>query len=209
MARYEKGRKGETRRRIVELASRRFRAEGVDGVGIASLMADAGLTNGGFYAHFASKEELIKEAILHAMSEVPAEASRLRTDAAYDLPTFIADYLSVEHRDHPETGCVMAALSPELTRRPAASRGAFQDESAATIDHIASALPSSVQNDDRIPRAIAVMSHLLGTLQVARLTVDRTLSAAILERGRSDALRLAGYADTGQDRASRLAQETE
>ena len=193
MARYEKGRKGETRARIVELASRRFRADGVDGVGIATLMADAGLTNGGFYAHFDSKEQLVKEAVLLALSEMPGEPARKVDDGTYDLAAFVDRYLSSAHRDHPEQGCAVAALSSDLMRRPAASRSAFQLEALATIDRIAAGLPAFVRPDDRRQLAFAVFAHLLGTIQMARLITDGPTSDAILARGRCEALRLAGY----------------
>ena len=195
MARYAKGHKGETRRHIVELASRRFRAEGVDGVGIATLMADAGLTNGGFYAHFASKEDLVREAVLHALSEMPADPGDKVKRVACDLPRFIGLYLSATHRDHPEVGCAMAAMSPDLTRRPPASRSAFNEEGMAIIDRIAAALPGGINDDEeRHSRAFAVFSHLIGTLQMARFVTDETLSGRILARGRDEAMRLAGFA---------------
>lgn len=191
MARYGKDRKGETRQRIVELASRRFRSEGVDGVGIASLMADAGLTNGGFYAHFASKEDLVKEAVLFAMGKSPARFDP-EPGRPLDLPRFIDGYLSTAHRDAPEAGCAVAALSPDMTRRPPASRKSFNEEGMAMIDRIGSGLPAGIDGEERRARAFAVFSHLLGTLQMARLMADASLSDQILDRGKKDAKRLAG-----------------
>lgn len=190
MARYDKGRKGETRRRIVELAARRFRAEGVDGVGIAKLMSEAGLTNGGFYAHFESKEELVKEAIVHAISEMSGGGGA--DIGADDLPAFIDRYLSSIHRDHPELGCAIAAMLPDLTRREPDSRFIFNEEFKATLDYIAQRLPDFVEAVDRQPRAIAIFSHLLGTLQMARFINDAASSESILARGRAEAKRLAG-----------------
>ncbi len=193
MARYEKGRKGETRRHIIELASKRLRAEGVDGVGVATLMGDAGLTNGGFYAHFASKEELVKEAVVHALSEGAGWPTGASGEAGVDLRAFIERYLSPSHRDHPEAGCALAAMSPDLIRRPLASRAAFQQEGMAMIDRIAAGLPSAIEEPARRPRAFAVFSHLLGTLQLARFVTDAHMSEAILARGRAEAMRLAGF----------------
>jgi TetR/AcrR family transcriptional repressor of nem operon len=193
MARYEKGHKGETRRRIVELAARRFRAEGVDGVGIAKLMTNAGLTNGGFYAHFASKEELVKEAVVYALAERRGGLAADAVKGVCDVPAFIDRYLSGTHRDHPEAGCAIAAMLPDLTRCPPASRIAFNEESKATLDYIAAGLPKSIDDNDRQPRAIAVFSHLLGTIQLARFVTEATLSDAILMRGRAEAKRLAGF----------------
>lgn len=202
MARYEKGRKGETRRQIVDIASKRFRADGIDGVGIASLMADAGLTNGGFYAHFASKEELVKEAVVHALTEMPGEPARTLAEDVHDLPAFIGRYLSDTHRKNPAAGCAVAALSPDLMRRPAASRAAFQDAAMATIERIASGLPHTVDAAERMPRAIAVFSHAVGTLQMARFVLDDALSEAILARGKEEALRIAGFEDTANQARS-------
>jgi TetR/AcrR family transcriptional repressor of nem operon len=193
MSRYEKGRKGETRRHIIEVASKRFRADGVDAVGVASLMADAGLTNGGFYAHFTSKEDLIKEAVVSALADMPGDPGRKIEDKATDLPSFIDRYLSRGHRDRPSAGCAVAALSPELTRRPPASRAAFQEKGMRIIERIASGLPDHVGDADRLPRALAVFSHLVGTLQMARFMMDTELSEAILLRGRLEARRIAGF----------------
>ena len=193
MARYEKGHKGATRRRIIELAARRFRAEGVDGVGIAKLMTDAGLTNGGFYAHFASKEELVKEAVVHALAEMPARFAADAAKGACDVPAYIDRYLSSTHRDHPEAGCAIAAMLPDLTRSPPASRVAFNEEAEATRDYIAAGLPGSIEKEERQPRALAVLAHLIGTLQLARFVTEATLSDAILLRGRAEAKRLAGF----------------
>jgi TetR/AcrR family transcriptional repressor of nem operon len=193
VARYEKGHKGETRRRIVELAARRFRAEGIEGVGIAKLMTEAGLTNGGFYAHFASKEELVKEAVVHALAERPNGLPADAVNGVCDVPAFIDRYLSRTHRDHPEAGCAIAAMLPELTRCPPASRIAFNEESKATLAYVAAGLPESIEDEERQPCAIAVFSHLIGTLQMARFVTETTLSDAILLRGRAEAKRLAGF----------------
>ena len=191
MARYDKAHKGETRRRIVELAARRFRAEGVDGVGIAKLMADAGLTNGGFYAHFASKEELVKEAVLHAIAKRPGDgAANIGAD---DLPGFIDRYLSIAHRDHPEAGCAIAAMLPDMTRCAPASRLIFNEEFKTTLDYISARLPEGVEAADRPQRAIVVFSHLLGTMQMARFIAEPRSSEAILVQGRAEAKRLAGF----------------
>ncbi|MCX8255559.1 Transcriptional regulator, TetR family [Beijerinckiaceae bacterium RH AL1] len=191
MARYAKGHKGETRARIIELASKRFRKEGIDGVGVATLMADAGLTNGGFYAHFASKEELIKEAVLHGLGKLPGEAT---WEGEPDLPQLIRDYLSTKHRTDAASGCAMAALSGDLARRPAESRQAIEEKGMGLLRHIADGLPASVAAEERMPRAIAVFSHMLGTLQMARFVPDAEASEAILARGREEAMRIAGFA---------------
>jgi TetR/AcrR family transcriptional repressor of nem operon len=186
-------RKGETRRRIVETASRRFRGEGVDGVGIAALMAEAGLTNGAFYAHFDSKEDLVREAVVDALITVP-EALGLGDDSTpADLRRFIEAYLSADHRDHVAEGCAMAALIPDLSRRPFKSRRVFQESGKPMIDRIAAALPEPIAPEDRLLRAFSIFSLLLGTLQMARFVSESAFSDAILARGRAEAMRLAGF----------------
>lgn len=193
MARYSKDRKGETRRRIVDMASRQFRAGGVDGVGIASLMAEAGLTNGGFYAHFASKEDLVREAVVEALAGVSMDHGLVEGSGDADLRRFIDFYLSPAHRDNVAEGCAMAALVPELSRRPSAARNAFQASGKAMIDRIAEALPAPIGIADRLPQAFMVFSSMMGVLQMARFVSDKSLSDGILARGRVEALRLAGF----------------
>ncbi len=193
MVRYSKDHKGESRRRIIGNASRRFRAEGVDGVGVASLMADSGLTNGAFYAHFASKEDLVREAVVDALSSVPPDLGLGADGSPADLRRFIDRYLSSGHRDRVAEGCAMAALIPDLSRRPPQVRQAFRETGESMINAIAAALPEPIAPDERRPRAFSLFSLLLGTLQMARLASGSPLSDALLARGRQDALRLAGF----------------
>src|SRR3954452_136601 len=113
MARYSSEHKEETRRRIIESAGRRLKNDGIDGSGVAALMADAGLTNGAFYAHFASKDDLVATAIADQLDQ---QAERLRTvvrDRA-GLELMVREYLSPEHRDSPTDGCPSAALLDEI-----------------------------------------------------------------------------------------------
>ncbi len=193
MARYGKQHKGDTRQRIVDTASRRFRAEGVDGVGIASLMAEAGLTNGAFYAHFASKEDLVRDAMVEALVKVPLHLGLGADGAPTELRRFIDAYLSADHRDHVAEGCAMAALIPDLSRRPLEARQALQVSGRAMLDKIAAALPEPIAPADRLPRAFSLFSLLLGTLQMARFVAQDASSDALLARGRAEALRLAGF----------------
>jgi len=191
MARYEKGHKADTHRRVVEIAARRFRSDGIDGVGVASLMADAGLTHGGFYAHFASKEALVKEALIAAV----ASSSALAQDEAaapLDLRAYIDAYLSPAHRDKAATGCALAALAPEIARRPRATRNAFGKTARRLAERIAFGLPDGGSPDERLAAAYGVFAQLMGALQLARLVLDKDLSDELLAVGRANALRLAG-----------------
>lgn len=190
MARYEKGHKAETHRRIVDIAAQRFRAEGVDAVGVASLMSDAGLTHGGFYAHFASKEALVKEAVLAALASSPAYSED--ADAPLDLPAFIDHYLSPAHRDKPGLGCAVATLAAELPRRMRATRTAFAKELNRLMTRIASALPDKGAPEERLALAYRLYGDMSGALQLARVAVDKALSERILKQAREAARALAG-----------------
>jgi len=193
MARYEKGHKADTHLRVVEIAARRFRADGIDGVGVASLMADAGLTHGGFYAHFASKEALVKEALIAALASSTAFAGdEAELAAPLDLRAYIDSYLSPAHRDKAATGCALAALAPEIARRPRTTRNAFGKAAGRLAERIASALPEAGSPDERLAGAYGLFALMMGSLQLARLVPDKNLSDRLLPVGRANALRLAG-----------------
>src|SRR6187549_960854 len=125
--RYPKDQKQATRQRILEAAGRRFKQVGIDGAGVAAVMSDAGLTNGAFYAHFSSKEDLVANVLadqLRAQREtVDAEPS-----GRAGLEAFIRAYLSPQHRDKSADGCPSAALLDEIARRPPATRQVFTSE---------------------------------------------------------------------------------
>src|SRR5436853_4484748 len=105
--RYGKDQKQATRQRILEAAGRRFKQDGIDGAGIATLMADAGLTNGAFYAHFASKEDLVANAVAEQLREQRESFSALPPDRS-GVEQIVREYLSVQHRDNPQGGCASA-----------------------------------------------------------------------------------------------------
>jgi TetR/AcrR family transcriptional repressor of nem operon len=189
--RYEKGHKDTTRRRIVEVASRRFRKEGVEAVGVAGVMAEAGLTHGGFYSHFASKEELVQEAVTEALDGTLAELARITTVKGGGLEAVLRAYLSAPHRDKPERGCVAAALAPELARHPTTTRAAFTERLQRIVGLIADQLPSTVTLAARQQAATAIVALMMGTLQLARAEPDTPVSARLLEGGINAALTLA------------------
>ena len=107
MARYGKEHKEETHRKVVEAASRRFRKDGIEATGVVDLMADVGLTHGGFYAHFESRDELIREAAARAFDAAEGRTAAALEDAEDPLAAFADFYLSAEHRDGPANGCAM------------------------------------------------------------------------------------------------------
>src|ERR687888_1651872 len=179
--RYSKDHKQATRRRIVEAAGRRFKQDGIDGAGVATLMSDAGLTNGAFYAHFESKEDLVANVLADQLRAQRQSFDAQPPDRA-GLEAFIRAYLSPQHRDQPADGCPSAALLDEIARRPAATRQAFTDELLATADDIAARLDPTDPNAART-NALTLLGFMIGTLQLARALTDRDLSDQLLTRG--------------------------
>ena len=129
--RYGKGHKQATRQRILEAAGRRFKQDGIDGAGVAAVMSDAGLTNGAFYAHFSSKEDLVANVLADQLRAQRHNFDAQPPDRA-GLEAFIRAYLSPQHRDQCADGCPSAALLDEIARRPAATRQVFTDELLGT-----------------------------------------------------------------------------
>src|SRR5215831_16145670 len=121
--------KARTRARIVETAARAFRERGVEPVGIAEVMHEAGLTHGGFYAHFPSKEALVAEAAILGMAESRQEFVSAAAEANTEAPVaeIIRRYVSRYHRDHPAEGCAIPTLTAEVAREPDSVRHAFTD----------------------------------------------------------------------------------
>lgn len=180
--RYPKEHKQETHRRIVQKASERFRSEGVDAVGIASLMQSLGLTVGGFYAHFDSKEDLIAQAC-HSGFEATTTGFRAYLDSkprGQRMNAFIDAYLSRRHRDEPSGGCMIAANGAELARHPAETRAAFTDQVNVWLRLI----DQVMQEDGISGDARTIAASLVGTMVLARAADDPALSDAFLKSGR-------------------------
>jgi AcrR family transcriptional regulator len=187
--RYEKGHKDATRQHIIDVASRQFRGSGVAAVGLARIMSDAGLTNGAFYNHFDSKEDLVQAVLLSALDR---REERLRTVARDNagLETMIRDYLSPRHRDRAGDGCPTAALVAEVARHPKVTRDAFTAKVSTFIDLIATQIRAGSAAERR-RNAVAIYGMIVGTLQLARAVNDKKLSDEILESGVTAALALA------------------
>jgi AcrR family transcriptional regulator len=192
--RYEKGRKDATRRRIMDVASERFRSDGIAATGLAGIMSEAGLTNGAFYPHFKSKAELVRESVKAAMDEQSELIRAMIADRG--IEGAIATYLSPEHRDTPGTGCTMAALLPELAREPLDTRRVHAERLSAITSEMASALPSGTEDPEGV--AVAVYATLVGTLQLSRAVAGTDLSDCILAAG-ADAARTLAHVEPAGD----------
>ena len=188
VVRYGKEHKQATRRRIIETAGRRFKRDGIDGSGIATLMADAGLTNGAFYAHFTSKEDLVATAVADQLREQRANFSE-RVPGRAGIEQYVREYLSVQHRDNPDDGCPSAALLDEIGRCTDATKRAYTDGVLAVIDDIAARL---APDDPPLARAktLSVFALMVGTLQLSRALADKQLADEVLEQGLQNALTL-------------------
>ena len=180
-----------THERIVEVAARTLRRNGYAGVGVADVMKQAGLTHGGFYAHFESREALLAEAIERAGRESAAAmgrriaASRARGESA--LRAVVEGYLSEEHLRRPEAGCVVAALGSEMARQAPALQGPSAERVTNLIAMVRRALPEGGTRE----QAMVIAATLVGTLQLARTIGANARGRAMLAAAR-DAL-LAQY----------------
>jgi TetR/AcrR family transcriptional repressor of nem operon len=173
--------KRETRDRIVESAAAALRAKGLDGVSIAEIMAEAGLTHGGFYAHFESKDDLIGAALARASRETIERLSNTRVPSDQRIDAVIDTYLSAGHAAHPELGCPLAALGPELVRGSDRIREGVATRAAQRIEWVRQLLPEGEATEEN---AMAIVATMLGGLLLARM-VSPDKSDAVLEATRS------------------------
>jgi TetR/AcrR family transcriptional repressor of nem operon len=177
---HSKAQKTKTHKRIVSIASKRFREKGLAGLGIAELMKEAGLTVGGFYKHFDSRDDLVAEAVSSAFG-----GWKRRVDAAkaggpsVSLAKLIDDYLNEAHRDNPGTGCAFTALAAEIGRSDKRTRSLTSEQVRNDIQLIAILLPGRDKRTAR-SRAILIFSALVGAMALARAVSDKALSREIL-----------------------------
>lgn len=176
--RYSPTHKAQTRQRIIDTAARLFRRDGIDATGLQPLMKTLGLTPGGFYAHFKSKEELVETALQRAVEQrqacVQEEATREQP-----LAELIAHYLSSAHRANPGTGCPLPTISAELGQRgrPSATTDRF------ILDRL-NMIESKLDSEDAAERSVLLLASMVGALLLSRSTCDPQLSERLLEATR-------------------------
>lgn len=163
--------RSENRERILGVASRLFREKGFDAVGVSDVMRAAGLTHGGFYGHFSSKDDLIVQALGHAMGE--------RNGAALSLHDYIAEYLSPRHRDNRAGGCPIAGLAGDTLRQTPEARAVITDGVRAQLDWM-SKTSGDTNEAERRRQAIGKLSAMVGATILARAMTDPALSKEIL-----------------------------
>ena len=184
--RYDTEHKQRTHAKIVREAAKAIRQQGPDTVGIASLMARLGLTQGGFYAHFKSKNVLVAEAITHIFDERYAAFQNFLNDVdpAEGLARYIDYYLSANHRDRRDRGCPVVALNSDLARMPAVAKKRFE----AGMQHMTGSLADIMKKLNKPqPHALAtsILSEMVGAMAIARTVSNTDLSEQILETARA------------------------
>ncbi len=173
--------KQKTHERIVELAARRLREEGLDGIGVADLMKEAGLTVGGFYKHFASRDELVAEAVQSAVESWRKQQEENGIDPAHiPLSEYVDIYLSENHRDHCGEGCAYAALTADMARSSEAVRSIATEGLRKNFDAMTARMPQPETADAR-QKAIIASCLMTGAVGLARVANDGALSSEILE----------------------------
>jgi TetR/AcrR family transcriptional regulator, transcriptional repressor for nem operon len=167
---WPKEHKRNTRKRIVEAAATAFRQKGIDQLGVADLMQRAGLTHGGFYAHFASKDDLLAEALPYASAQVTRMLETSLEDAAstHRLLQAAMTYLSAFHRAHPERGCPIASLGPELMRSSQKVRRELAAEIRNRLNQLHDLTPAQMPPEIRTQQVAGVFACMVGGLILAR-----------------------------------------
>jgi TetR/AcrR family transcriptional repressor of nem operon len=175
----------QNRERIIAAAAQLFRERGFEGIGVADLMKEAGLTHGGFYGHFSSKDHLIAEASARALTSSLALLSNVAERASGDpLSALAGAYLTSRHRDNPGAGCLLAALGPDVSRQGPAVRRAVTDHIRSAVE-LLTKLVSGKSRAARRQKAISTYATLVGAMVMARAVDDRELSQEILDAGRA------------------------
>jgi TetR/AcrR family transcriptional repressor of nem operon len=187
--RYSREHKLETHARIVRKASVRLREKGAHGIGVADLMKDAGLTHGGFYAHFDSREALVIEAFAHAMDRSTERWRKLAEQTAPDkrLATIVESYLTPIHRDDPGHGCAVPTLAAEIARESLKTRRVFAGRMEQMIDMLADQIHGVPRKAAR-KQAMAALATMMGSLVMARIAGSGEFSDEILKAGRDGVL---------------------
>lgn len=173
----------ETRRRIVKTASAEFRRNGINGTGLSDLMSAAGLTHGGFYRHFDSKDQLVAESCAAGVDSMVASLTSAlsRKTKRSGLEAVAASYLSKEHRDDSSGGCPFVALGSELVRSDDTTRSVATDGFLKLVDIIAAQF-SRTRPDVAKARALVALSTMIGAVTISRMVTDPKLSATILRQ---------------------------
>lgn len=194
--RYPDSHKEETRARVVKAAAAAVRAKGPDGVGVAEIMKEVGLTHGGFYAHFPSKEALVAAAIGEAFEQGRRRFGRITGERAglEAFAAFVDSYVTMDHRAYPERGCPIATIASDLPRQGAAVRQVFDAGVAGLISRIAAWLPGE-DAQERQDLAGSLVAEMAGAVSLSRAVSNDEMAARFLEQSRRRIRARAGISD--------------
>ena len=179
----------ETRKRIVKAAACEFREKGIVATGLADLMKAAGMTHGGFYKHFESKDQLIAKACAEATQEVME-----RMEAQPTIDAAVAGYLSTRHRDTPASGCPFSAIGSELARTDEKTR----EVATAAFERLVGLLAGNSSERDARRRALVAAATMIGAVTMSRVVNDPTLSAEILREAEKSLMAARSRASIGE-----------
>ena len=194
--RYDENHKQETRTRVLKVAAKALREKGPDRLGVADVMRAAGLTHGGFYAHFPSKEAFLTESLNEVFSQ-----SRERRNALVEglgprgaLCAYVDYYVSKSHRDNPASGCPIVALNSDLPRQPKKFRAAFDAGVKRLTEKLAAWIAAiGIEDADRV--AVSVLSAMVGAVSLSRAVSDSHLSDQLLDAARAGIKARLGLSD--------------
>ena len=172
-----------THHRIVQVAARRFRERGIDGISVGDIMKEAGLTVGGFYKHFESRDALVTEAFILALQDIEHIQDALKTEPQRAIST----YMSTSHRNNVGRGCPISALANDVARAPDATREVFTERVSEILDLLAQSFPEA---EDAQDKAAMILSTWVGSIALARAVKDPSLSDRIIEGALAGVLKM-------------------
>jgi TetR/AcrR family transcriptional repressor of nem operon len=201
--RYSETHKDETHEKLLKIAGRALREKGPDGVVVADVMKQAGLTHGGFYAHFKSKDALLVEALqgVFAHSKQKFLAATEGMPPRHALAAYIDFYVSQRHRDNPTNGCPVTALNSDLPRQSKAFRKAFDDGAKLLVASLEARICDAGVEGDAHALAASVLSAMAGAVAISRAISDRSLSDQMLETARESIKQRLGVDDVSLSRS--------
>jgi TetR/AcrR family transcriptional repressor of nem operon len=182
---HSKAEKAESHERIVKVAAGVFRELGVDGISVADLMQCAGLTHGGFYRHFDTRDDLVAEAVEQALKDGSAVADAITANPRSVIGTVVDAYLSLAHRNNLASSCAVSALANDVARSTDRARSAYSLQVGRYVDLIMRLIAHMPQKKRR-PAALAALSTLVGAVSMARAVNDEALSREILKSAADD-----------------------
>jgi TetR/AcrR family transcriptional repressor of nem operon len=186
--RVSRAKAAEHRERIIDAAGALFRAKGFDGIGVADIMKAADLTHGGFYGHFATKDDLVAQASRRTMAQAATNWARVVTEAPeHPYAALLQHYLTQRHRDDPGHGCGFAALCNDAARSGKAVHDAFTEGLEPLLDILAQSMPGRTRAVRR-RKAVAAMAALVGAVSLARAVGDPALSDEIIHAVKQELL---------------------